>query len=150
MVEDFSIFVGTVGTGVWQSPDFGQSWAPARGGLSVEQRVYSLAIDPNDPAVVYVGSHQGIHRSENRGQSYTALGEIPDGREVWRIAVDPSDPNTIFAGTRPSALFRSTDRGETWDKLALDLAETCPAVGVPRVTSPCRQSGGYAGDLDGR
>ena len=55
--------------------------------------------------------------------------------DVWKIAFDPADPDTIFAGTRPAALFRSTDGGRQWRKLAVDMVEDCPNVGIPRVTA---------------
>ena len=46
--------------------------------------------------------------------------------QVWNIAVSPSDPSTIFAGTSPSALFRSTDGGSSWEQLGVDMAEGMP------------------------
>ncbi|QNN52054.1 WD40/YVTN/BNR-like repeat-containing protein [Nocardioides mesophilus] len=33
---------------------------------------------------------------------------------VWSIAPSPADPDVVWAGTEPSALFRSTDRGESF------------------------------------
>ena len=55
------------------------------------------------------------------------MNEIP----IWALAIDPVDPNIIFAGTRPAALFRSTDGGQHWDKLSVQIAEECPNVGIP-------------------
>ena len=43
----------------------------------------------------------------------------------------------MFAGTgtpTPAAIFRSTDGGTTWSQRPVDIAEECPAVGVPRIT----------------
>ena len=34
---------------------------------------------------------------------------------VWAIAPSASEPDVVYAGTEPSALFRSTDRGETFE-----------------------------------
>jgi photosystem II stability/assembly factor-like uncharacterized protein len=55
--------------------------------------------------------------------------------DVWKIAVDPSNTDIIFAGTRPAALFRSKDGGKSWRQLAVDMAEECPNVRIPRVTA---------------
>src|SRR6266446_9088093 len=55
------------------------------------------------------------------------MNEIP----IWALAIDPVDPNIIFAGPRPAALFRSTDGGQHWDKLSVQIAEECPNVGIP-------------------
>jgi photosystem II stability/assembly factor-like uncharacterized protein len=43
----------------------------------------------------------------------------------------------MYAGTgtpSPATIFRSTDRGQTWEKRPVEVAAECPAVGVPRVT----------------
>ena len=47
-------------------------------------------------------------------------GPLPDrpGRSVervWQIQPSPADPDVVWAGTQPSALFRSTDRGESFE-----------------------------------
>jgi photosystem II stability/assembly factor-like uncharacterized protein len=54
---------------------------------------------------------------------------------TWALAIDPAEPETLFAGTQPSAVFRSRDGGQRWEKLAMELAEECPAVVIPRVTA---------------
>jgi len=54
---------------------------------------------------------------------------------IWALAIDPAEPETLFAGTQPSAVFRSRDSGQRWEKLALELAAECPAVVIPRVTA---------------
>lgn len=129
------ILVGTVGTGVWRSTDGGATWASVRRGLSVESRIYCLATDPSRPARLYVGGADGAFVSEDCGASFVPLGLPRECGEVWRIAVDPIDPETVLAGTRPAALFRSQDGGVTWRRLEAHFPETCPAVGVPRVTA---------------
>ena len=56
---------------------------------------------------------------------------------VWAVAIDESDPKTMYAGTGtpdPATIFRSSDGGNTWEKRPVEVAETCPAVGIPRVT----------------
>ena len=56
---------------------------------------------------------------------------------VWAVAIDESDPQTMYAGTGtpdPATIFRSSDGGKTWEKRPVEVAETCPAVGIPRVT----------------
>jgi photosystem II stability/assembly factor-like uncharacterized protein len=43
----------------------------------------------------------------------------------------------MFAGTgtpTPATIFRSTDGGRRWEKRPVQVAEECPAVGIPRVT----------------
>ena len=59
------------------------------------------------------------------------------GSCVWAVTVDSADPSLMVAGTgtpNPCGVFRSTDGGKTWEKRPVEIAETCPNVGVPRVT----------------
>jgi photosystem II stability/assembly factor-like uncharacterized protein len=56
---------------------------------------------------------------------------------VWSIALDPADPNVMFAGTgTPSkpGLYRSGDGGKSWEQRPMEIAESCPNVGIPRPT----------------
>ncbi|MBA2465149.1 MAG: exo-alpha-sialidase [Nocardioidaceae bacterium] len=64
-----------------------------------------------------------ILRSDDLGSTWERTGDgaikFPEdtGRSleaVWSIAPSPADPDVVWAGTEPSALFRSTDRGETF------------------------------------
>jgi photosystem II stability/assembly factor-like uncharacterized protein len=56
------------------------------------------------------------------------------GRQIWSVAVDPMDPDVVFAGTKPPAIFRSSDRGNSWERLSVGIPEECP-IGPPRVTN---------------
>ena len=134
MPKDVSILIGTIGAGLWTSPDGGRSWGRA-GGIWGDMKVFGLKVDPSDPAVVYAGTDEGIFRSTDRGKSFERLDSQLNSMHVWNIAVSPSDPAVIFAGTSPSALFRSTDGGGSWEQLTVDMVEECPNVRVPRVTA---------------
>jgi photosystem II stability/assembly factor-like uncharacterized protein len=135
MAENCTICVGTIGAGLWLSPDGGESWHRVRDGLTGDSRVYGLTVHPAEPRTILAGAEDGIHRSRDGGQSFARLDSPMNGCEVWKIAFDPADPNIIFAGTRPAALYRSTDGGRNWRKLAAEIVAECPNVGVPRVTA---------------
>ncbi len=135
MIQDFTICVGTVGTGLWQSPDGGKSWRLVQEGLGLESRVFSLAVHPRDPRILYAGTDSGLYRSLNRGITFERLDSPMNTLHVWKVALDPTDPEIVFAGTRPSALFRSTDGGRRWERLEVEMAAECPNVRVPRVTA---------------
>ena len=135
MAKDFTICVGTVGTGLWQSPDGGETWRFVYKGLWLESRVFSLAVHPRDPRMVFAGTDDGIYRSQDRGASFERINSPMDGTPVWKVTFDPVDPNILFAGTRPAALFRSRDGGQHWQPLTVAMAKECPDVRVPRVTS---------------
>jgi photosystem II stability/assembly factor-like uncharacterized protein len=135
VTANFTLCVGTVGSGAWVSPDGGESWRRVRSGLWGESRVYGLAVHPREPRTVFAGADDGIYKSQDGGQSFERLDSPMNTMDVWKIAFDPTDPDTIFAGTRPAALFRSTDGGRQWQRLRVEMVEECPNVGVPRVTA---------------
>jgi photosystem II stability/assembly factor-like uncharacterized protein len=135
MAGNYTICVGTVGSGAWLSPDGGESWRRVGKGLWSESRVFELTVHPREPRTLFAGANDGVYTSTDGGQSFERLDSPMNNLDVWRIAVDPVNPDIIFAGTRPAALFRSTDGGAHWQKLPADIAEECPNVRVPRVTA---------------
>lgn len=137
-VSDYSVFAGTVGQGIWRSPDSGKSWrrvAYARPNpiVDLEQQVRAIAVDPVNTANVFMGDECGLLRSRDGGAQWERLLGPFEGLCVWSLAIDPVDPNVIHAGTRPPHFFRSTDGGNTWEEARIKLPETCE-IGLPRVT----------------
>jgi|RhiMetdeSRZDD1v2_1073273.scaffolds.fasta_scaffold108580_3 photosystem II stability/assembly factor-like uncharacterized protein len=135
MSNAFTICVGTIGSGIWRSPDGGETWSRIRPSRYPENDVRALAVHPRDPHIVYAGTDSGVYRSDDRGARWERLDAPMNTMHTWALAIDPAEPETLFAGTQPSAVFRSQDGGQQWDKLALDLADECPAVVIPRVTA---------------
>jgi photosystem II stability/assembly factor-like uncharacterized protein len=118
------------------------------GGLDDSDRFCrSLAIDPSDPRMVYVGT------AGPDGGCFDSLGAIyktMDGGKTWAksnqgndfdytvvdIDIDPQNSNIIWAVTTSSysvggagTLYRSEDRGETWNNI-LTLDSGCTTVAV--------------------
>ena len=79
MSANYSICIGTIGTGAWLSPDGGDSWRriASPNGLWGESRVYGLATHPSEPRTIFAGADDGIYRSSDGGQSFTRL-ELSD------------------------------------------------------------------------
>src|SRR5215470_2689318 len=137
MAKNFTICVGTLGMGLWRSPDGGMSWARGKlwKGYQGGRSVFGLAVHPKDPRMIYAGADDGLYRSEDRGANFEHIDSPLDGYKVWRIAIDPVEPSTMFAGTAPPALFRSRDSGVRWKKLPADFSTECINVTTPRVTA---------------
>ena len=154
MPSNVTICVGTLGQGIWRSIDGGENWLRVRQGLYGESAVRALAVHPTDSNVVYAGVDDGVYRSEDLGESWAKLDSPMNGIAIWALEIDPVDPDIVFAGTRPSGLYRTKDAGQTWRKLEVELAETCPAVTIPRVTAllvdPAAHNNVWAGiEVDG-
>jgi len=127
-------YVAQVNGGVWKSDDYGRTWNPIFDHEST-QSVGAIAVAPSDPNVIYIGSGEGLHRpdlsvgngvykSTDAGKTWKHLGLV-DGQQIPAIAIDPRDPNKVFAAVLghpygPSAdrgLYRSTDGGQTWQRI---------------------------------
>ncbi len=73
MSKDFTICVGTIGSGIWQSPDGGDTWNRVRPSRYPENDVRALAVHPRETHIVYAGTDSGVYRSEDRGASWERL-----------------------------------------------------------------------------
>jgi photosystem II stability/assembly factor-like uncharacterized protein len=143
-MKDFTICVGTVGAGVWYSPNGGEKWRRSKMNLPFhaepgEIQIRALAVYPQDPNRILAGSEVGLYRSEDKGATWDLVeSPIEDYAQIWSVAVHPTNPDIIFAGTKPPGLFRSIDGGKHWEKLPIPIAERCFA-GAPKVTNILNQ-----------
>lgn len=140
------------------------AWEAAPGGEGSNH-----AVDPSNPNIVYSHSFYGAFtRTDVSRQGRDAATSIkpPDPnaelRAQWMapIIVSPHDASVIYAGYQ--YLFKSTDRGDTWDKISADLSDDNPAhfgenpSAIPYQTiveiaeSPLKQGLLYVGTDDGR
>ena len=134
MAKNYSICVGTISTGLWHSPDAGENWTFTRTPYPpLEAPVRSLAPFPDNPHHILAGADRGFYLSEDNGATWRQLDSRLEGMQTWTIAIDPAEPSTIFAGTKPAAIFRSQNRGQTWKKLPVEIAEWSEAQGRPWV-----------------
>lgn len=100
-----------------------------KGSLANPQRIYASQTSG------WFG--QVIQRSDDGGQTWVTAGnqftyqgtpgthQWYDGTQhpwtftrVWYLEPSLSDPDTVYAGVEDAALFKSTDRGQTWQELA--------------------------------
>lgn len=83
-----------------------------------------VAIDPQNPSVIYVVSNNVLLRSANSGGTFTALA-VP-AQFVQNVAIDPANDQILYAGTYDAGLFKSTDGGSTWNNSDGSLQPSSP------------------------
>ncbi len=102
---------------------------------SCRVQAISLAVDPQNPSVVYAGTFQnGLLRSTDAGRTWAPLVE-PRIYSVSSIAIDPADPTRIFLSSYESFLQGSTDGGASWTLLNRGIPVP-PCGGFPCVNIP--------------
>jgi hypothetical protein len=138
------------GDGVYKSTDAGRTWANM--GLRESRHVGRIVLHPSNPDIVYVAAmghlwgpnpERGLYKSVDGGKTWTNVLFVDEDTGVVDVAMDPSDPNTLYAasyqrrrqpfgfdgGGPGSGLYRSTDGGRTWTRLASRSA-SIPALGL--------------------
>ena len=71
-----SIVLATVQSGVALSVNTGD----ANCGVTTTPAIFSMAIDPTNPSVLYIGTRErGLFKSVNEGQSWTPVGSVLAG-----------------------------------------------------------------------
>ena len=139
MAQKGTILVGTIGQGIMSSGDDGATWgrASVSQGMHSDSIVRTLVAHPGRPEVVYAGTDMGLYQSDDGGAQWRLLDTPMNGSVVWSVALDSAAPEIMFAGTgTPSkpGIYRSTDGGASWEQRPMEIAESCPNVGIPRPT----------------
>ena len=129
------------GDGVYKSVDGGETWKHM--GLKDTHHIGRVAIHPSNPDVLFVAamghlwgpnSERGLYRTKDGGKTWQKVLSVNDDTGVGEVAID-ADGRTLYAaayqrrrrgfgfvgGGPGSALYRSLDGGDTWDKLTRGL-----------------------------
>lgn len=128
------------GDGVYKSTDGGKTWKNM--GLKESKRIGRVAIDPRNPNTVYVasmgylykgGGEKGIYKTTDGGETWTqVLKGDNDTTGFIDVIMDPKDSKVLYAAAHDrlrrawhireegpgAAIYKSTDAGKSWQKLA--------------------------------
>lgn len=127
-------YFGGVAGGVWKSTDSGATWKPTFDHESVSS-IGAIAVSESNHNVIYVGTGEadirgnisygdGVYKSTDGGRSWKNVG-LRDSRHIGAIVVNPRNPDIVLVAALGHAygpneergIFRSTDGGNTWQKV---------------------------------
>ena len=139
------------GDGVYKSTDAGKTWKNM--GLQESRHISDVIIHPQNSDVIYVGAQgtvhgpnteRGVYKSADGGQTWKKVLFINDSTGISGLAMDPTNarilyaatwqhqrlPWTVNSGGKGSGLWKSTDAGETWNKINTGLPSVMGKIGV--------------------
>jgi hypothetical protein len=149
-------FVYTVAYGIFRSTDGGAAWAQVR--ESDGARLTSVAVDPQDSSLVYVGEDPtlgpggvpiggGVLWSGDRGETWNAP-PLDSLFAVLSLSVSPTG-ESVLAGSR-QGVFRSDDHGASWSATALsNLSVAAVRHAAGQVVYAATSSGAFRSDDGG-
>jgi len=129
-------FIGVNNGGVWKTDDFGRTWKPIFDDQPTGS-IGAVAVAPSAPNTIYVGSGEGLQRPDL--STGDGMYKSTDGGKTWvhlglrGRPADPGHPGGSAQSQPPlrgragppygpnpeRGVFRSTDGGQTWQKVAL-------------------------------
>ncbi|MBL7560666.1 glycosyl hydrolase [Olleya sp. YSTF-M6] len=142
------------GVGMFKSTDNGQNWQFV--GLPDSHHVGRILINPNNVDEVTVGvtgalysksEDRGVYKTKDGGQTWSKTLFIDDASGIIDMQHAPNDYNTMFATSwtkdrkawnfdgsgNNSAIYKSTDAGDTWVKVSTEKSGFPTGEGVGRI-----------------
>ena len=134
----------SAGRGLWKSDDGGKTWAFM--GLRGAGQIGAIVVHPRDPDLVYVAAlghafgknpERGVFRSKDGGATWEHVLALSDSTGAVALSMNPFNPREIYAGAwrgerKPWSLlsgatdggvYKTTDGGDTWNRLEGGLPE---------------------------
>lgn len=109
------MFAGSSGA-VYKSIDGGSIWTVTGGGTPMAD-INAMLIDPTDGNVVYAGGQLGILKTVNGGTAWALANSGFIAAEVTELQVPQTSPNILYIAIANDALYKSSDYGQSWQRL---------------------------------
>jgi photosystem II stability/assembly factor-like uncharacterized protein len=136
------------GNGVYKSVDGGKSWTHC--GLADTHHIGRVVVHPKNPEIAYVAAvghfwgpnnARGLYKTTNGGKTWEKSKYLSADTGFVDVQMDPGDPNTLYAAawglcrdcfsggspkmqtTTEGGLFKTSDGGKRWEKMAGGLPE---------------------------
>ncbi|MFM8913782.1 MAG: VPS10 domain-containing protein, partial [Flammeovirgaceae bacterium] len=138
------------GDGVYKSTDGGKSWKNI--GLEKTRHISDVVIHPQNSDVVLVATQgpvhgaspdRGVYKSTDGGATWKKTLFVDDNTGISSLSMDMTNPRILYAATWPhrrypwkvesgpnAAVWKSTDGGETWNKITEGLPKEIGKIGL--------------------
>jgi len=139
------------GDGVYKSNDGGKTWKNV--GLKDTQYISAIAINPQNPDIVYVGAighafgpneERGVFMTTDGGRTWSKTLYLDQEHGCSDLDIDPNNPNILYAGmwsferkpwtfrsgSEKGGVYKSIDAGRTWARLTNGLPKQIGRIGV--------------------
>ena len=145
------------GDGVWKSTDAGKNWTNV--GLPDSRQISQIVVHPKNADVVWVAAQghpwdpnaeRGVFKTSDGGKTWRKVLYVDEKTGAADLGIDPTNPQILYAamwqhvrrpwtmesGGSASGLYKSTDGGDSWRKLAGGLPDgVVGKIGVTVSTS---------------
>jgi photosystem II stability/assembly factor-like uncharacterized protein len=135
-------YFGAVGGGLWKTTDGGEDWVPVTDFQVTSASVGAVAVSETNPDLVFIGMGEtcirgnimpgdGVYRSRDAGETWEHVG-FHQSHGISKIRIHPTNPDIIFvasfgkygAASEERGVFKSTDGGDTWQRVLYRNDET--------------------------
>ncbi len=143
------------GYGIWKSENAGKTWQSM--GLPQSRHVPRIAVHPTNSEVVFAAvlgdvykptNDRGLYKSTDGGKNWRKVLFANEQSGVVDMMMDPTNPRIMYASTwrvqrtpyslssggEGSALWKSTDSGETWTEISTNKGFPSSTLGIIGVT----------------
>ena len=127
------------GYGMWKTVDAGKTWEQI--GLENSRHIGRVRVHPKNPDLVYVAvmgdlykssEERGVYRSKDGGKTWEKVLYANADAGAVDLLFDPNNPRILYASTwrirrtpyslesggEGSDIWKSTDGGDTWEKIS--------------------------------
>ncbi|MBM3897722.1 MAG: hypothetical protein FJ358_04275 [Thaumarchaeota archaeon] len=106
------LYAGTSG-GLYRSADCFCGWNKVSN-LFDEKTIFSLAVNPSNPNIIFASTSDGFYRSDDGGSQWKNVRKGLEGVTGLALTFDIADSNYIYAVDNVGVVYYSNSLGELW------------------------------------